>query len=454
MLETLSRCHLLIYDPNEHRYTMHPLVQHFATARLSEDERSVFLRHAKHYATVAEEVEQFYQMGDEHLFEGLKMFDRERFNIDTGWSRAREWGDNDLMLRYSIVLGFTGMLRYDLRYEYLPRAQETLEIAQRLRRRDNESHALNDLGYAYNILGELEEAVNLFTHALRILRTSHNLKRKVKKEGSILSNLGQAYIRIGNTPKAIEQSKLRIELAQASNDWRGEGIGLNNLGLAFADLGKTDQAIAYFQKSLDLSRKYGDRNSEATDLGNLGRAYVDMGEIEQAVDLCEQALDIKWELGNSRDEGYALHFLGVARAAAGEHERAREHQQQALTLAYEVGDRWLEARVINSMGEMSLAAGEQAAAIEQFEQALDIARTTGDRRGVALASWNLGRALEQQGPLSPSQAERVIELLQERVSYEQSIGHAETEAHAETLEQVRERLGVAPPAPATTQNSE
>lgn len=438
ILHTLSQCSFLSSDAETNRYVMHPTLQRIGLRRIGDQLRGVALRHARYYARVAEEVERLYQMGDEHLFAGLRLFDRERRNIEVGWHRARTYGEDDLLLRYAVLLGFTGMLRYPMRSEYLSRAQEALAVAERLRRREHEAHALNDLGYAYSILGELQQAVDLFTRALRILRTSPNLQRKVKKEGSIMSHLSLAYLRMGNVQKAMEQSKLRLELALASKDWRGEGIALNNLGLAAMDLGKTTQAIAYFQKSLQLSRKYGDLNSEATDLGNLGRAYVETGELEQAIALCQQALDTKWELGNSRDESYAHHFLGVAHAAAGDLDAARAHQDQALALASEVGDRWLEGRITQSLGEIALAAGDLPTAYARFTQALDIAQTIGDQRGIALARWHLGLTLQQQG----GDTAQIIEQLQARVAYERSIGHAEAEIHAEMVARIGEQLGI------------
>lgn len=450
VVERLHRCHLLTYDEVFHRYQVHELVRAFAAAQVGEGDDSHAQRHAKHYAEVAAEVEQLYQMGDEYLFEGLRTFDRERVHIDAGWAWARNHQDDELILKYANVLSFTGVLRYHLQDEYLPRAEEALAVARKLRRRDNESHILNDLGYAWNILGEARRAVDFFVQALRVLRTSGNLKRKQKKEGAIISNLSHAYLRLGEPKKSIEQSRLRLEIAIAANDWRGEGIALNNLGLAYTDLGRVKQALDYYQKSLDLSRKYGERNGEGTDLGNMGRAYVILGEPNKAIELCEQALTIKWELGNSRDEGYALSFLGASCAAAGDIQRALEHQQQALDIAQEVEDRWLEAAVLNDLGETFLLRqngqnqqnGDNLdAAIELFERALTIAQDIGDRRGTALSGWNLARALDRRGGEDDQDGHRLIALMQPRVDYEEDIGHPDAQAHAEEVAQVRERLG-------------
>lgn len=450
IMEQLYRLNLVEYDPVVHRYNLHAVVLAFIEAQAGNPDPELMQRYARHYAEVVLEVEQLYQMGDEHLFEGLSLFDRERAHIDYGWDWAREQQEDELVLKYSLVLGFTGVLRYHLRNEYLPRAQETLEVAQRLRRRENESHALNDLGYAYNLLGDPRQAIDCFVPALKILRTSHNLKKKVKKEGAILSNLGQAYLRVGEAPKSLEQSKLRLELALASNDWRGEGIALNNLGLAYADLGKIEQALTCYQKSLDLSRKYGERNGEATDLGNMGRAYILQGDVDQAVSMCEEALNIKWELGNSRDEGYAQSFLGLAYAAAGDTQRAMDAQQQALDVAHEMGDRWLEEFILNNMGEIYLQQSEWEAAREKFEHSLALAQEIGDQRGASVSGWNLGILIEQQSttPDSPAQISRdelarAVELMQARVTYEQSIKHPAAEEHASHLASMRERLGLA-----------
>jgi hypothetical protein len=90
------------------------------------------------------------------------------------------------------------------------------------------------------------------------------------------------------------------------------------------------------------------------------------------------------------------------------------------------------------LGNAYHSLGEVQQAIDTYEQQLVITRAIGDRHGEALGSWNLGLLLAKQGGLA--QAGALMQLL---VDFEYSIGHADAQAHAAHVAELRQQLQAA-----------
>ena len=86
-LELLRRNSVLEWDAALERYNLQDLVRVFGAARLDAAD-AVRLRHAQHYVQVASVAGQDLYLQGETLA-GLALFDRERVQIDAGWSWAR-----------------------------------------------------------------------------------------------------------------------------------------------------------------------------------------------------------------------------------------------------------------------------------------------------------------------------------------------------------------------------
>jgi tetratricopeptide (TPR) repeat protein len=428
VLARLCRLNLVTYEPHEERYGLHPVVRAFALAHLGDALPFYRRRYARYYTDIAADVENLYFQGGEQMLEGLALFDCERVHIEAGWAWACEDEDDNVLLNYVCMIGHTGLLRYHVRDEFLPRAEQALKAAQRLKRRGDECHALNVLGSAYRMLGEPQHALDLYQRALSIFR-------KVKKlgtEGAVLRNMGNAYLGMGEVQQAVKHYRRSLKLAEKVKDVREQSDALGKLGLAYAEQGELQKAIQYYEQSLGLAREFRYRDFEGELLGNLGVAYIELGQPDEAIRLCEQARTIVCDMGNRRDEGYILNFLGMAYTVSGDYQHANEVAEQALRIAREVGDRRLEGRVLNSLGDNALAQGAVDQAIVFLEQALELAQAVHDRHGEVMSSWNLGRALKQQG--DGSLAARSTELMQVRVAYEQAIGHPVAAEHAAQVE--------------------
>jgi tetratricopeptide (TPR) repeat protein len=431
---------LVDYDSPIESYTLHPLVREFATTQQREAEAGVFRRYAKYYAQIATDIESLYLQGGDQMLEGLDIFDQERSHIEASWIWAKAQGEDTLLLQFLCIVGHTGLVRYHIRHEYIPRAEETLAAARRLKRRGDECHLLNVLGSAYRSLGDLPTAISYYKKALELLRTV----RKQSNEVSVLGNLGNAYLNLGDRKQATKHYKRSLNTARKRQDVRGESAALGQLGLAHAESGEYDHAIALYEQSLTIARQHRYRDYEEEILTGLGTVYLEQGELENARAVCEGALHIIQETGNRRDEGYAYLLLGKITAAEQSEQpeqaeqsppQAEDHYHTALTIAREIGDKRMEGRVLQANGALALTQQQGAYAQSLLEEALAIAQATGDRRGEAMSSWQLGVLLQQQ---TPAALEQAVELMQVRVAYEQAIDHPAAADHQQQVAAVRQ----------------
>ncbi|HKS41934.1 MAG TPA: tetratricopeptide repeat protein [Blastocatellia bacterium] len=351
-LSALLERSLVLYDEEGARYRLHDLVRLFTDAQLSEAERAAGQqRHASHYKTVLDKVNEFYLQGGEALKQGLTIFDLEWRNIQAGqvWAASNVEKDDaaaELCSNYSTAGVYLLLLRQH------PRGR------------------------------------------IRWLEAALSATRRLKKrsiEGRHLGSLGMAYADLGETWCAIEYHEQHLVIAREIGDRRGEGIALGNLGIAYAALNEMRRAIEYYQQALIINREIGYRRNEGNALGNLGLAYRNLGEMHRAIDYHKQHLAIAREIGDRRGEGNALGSLGLACAVLGETRRAIEYYEQHLAIAREIGDRRGEGTALFNMSFALDQFGDRAQAILNVEAALKIYEQIespyADRARNQLAEW-------------------------------------------------------------------
>jgi len=307
--------------------------------------------------------------------------------------------------------------------------------AERTAARRGEGNALMGLGLAYADLGDARRAIEYYEQALVIHReicaASQSAAERAaarRGEGTVLGNLGSAYLQLGDARRAIGYYEQRLEIAREIGDRRGEGTVLGNLGSAYLQLGDARCAIGYYAQRLEIAREIGDRRGEGHALGNLGNACLQLGDARRAIGYYEQRLEIAHEVGDRRGEGNALMGLGLAYAALGDARRAIGYYEQCLSIHREIGDRREEANALGNLGSAHLKLGEKRRAMEYYEQALVMDREIGDIAGAAADSFNMARLYAQQ-----DEKARALELAQEAARIYTQIGHAQYAHHAQKL---------------------
>lgn len=338
-LSDLVRRSLVLYDSGTKRYRLHDLARLFANHRINEDERAEAQKlHATHYQTVLAAANALYLAGGESVIRGLALFDLERANILMGhaWAEAEAEIDQDaakLCVAYPDVSAYILNLRQHPR-EWIRWLEVQLAASRTLSDRISECHALGNLGTAFAIVGESQQAKGYYEQNLVIARQLGDRR----SEGSTLGNLAIVYKNLGQTKLAVEFLEQRLPIAREVGDRRGEGNALSNLGTAYLGLRETRRAIGLYEQSLVIHREIGDRRGEGQSLSNLGAAYSDLGETKRAIEFYEQSLVIYREIGDRRGEGICLWNMSMSTDDVGERSGAIACAQQAVAILEQLED--------------------------------------------------------------------------------------------------------------------
>lgn len=275
-----------------------------------------------------------------------------------------------------------------LDYDYLllwGHARKVVTLREKLRGRLDapplETVNFNQLGIAYNALGEFQKSLACYQEALRLVREMVDRRG----EAVVLGNMGSVYWSLADYVKAIEVQQQAMETNRALGNRKSESFNLNALGLNYSALGQRRKAIECYEASLRITREIGDRRGEPATLVNLGSAYQDMGKLAKAQEYFFEAVGIDQEIGARPEQGIHLGKLGHSHLLQGQAADALACARQALDIAREVGDRSWEIWHLQMLGLIALESGDLAAAQDHARQGVSLADQSGDPMSLNLA---------------------------------------------------------------------
>jgi CHAT domain-containing protein/Tfp pilus assembly protein PilF len=131
------------------------------------------------------------------------------------------------------------------------------------------------------------EAIKCFKQALALLDNEDP-----GSKGTWLGNLGNVYLKMGETERASDLVSEGLKLAKRSKDKRQEAAHLDSLGDCFLEKGDAKKALKHYADALKIGRSISDRLGERIYLANLGKAYQRLGKQESALEHLRQAVQI------------------------------------------------------------------------------------------------------------------------------------------------------------------
>ena len=212
---------------------------------------------------------------------------------------------------------------------------QSLEIWQEIGNRQYEGSSVNNLGIIYNDLGEYEKAISNYNRAIKI-QTEIGNRPSV---GIYLNNLAYAYMRLENYAEAEKFFRQSLEIKTEDQTNRGQrsvAVTLNNLGTNLSLKGELSNGVNYLQQSLALRRKIEDKWGIANSLLNLGKVQAQNGQIEESRKNIEEANIRSIELGDRRMQAESLYLLAIAEKNNGNLEKAILNVGKGLEIVEEI----------------------------------------------------------------------------------------------------------------------
>ncbi|MEG4529422.1 CHAT domain-containing protein [Microcoleus sp. D2_18a_D3] len=215
--------------------------------------------------------------------------------------------------------------------------KQALSGSQTVGDRQMQALILNNIGAFYYALGEKQQAIDYYNQVLSLIRemgdrpeASINLSNISNlpansdtslgdrtAEATTLNNIGLAYNDLGEKQKAKEYLNQALPLFRAMGDRTKEATILNNIGIVYYDLGEKQTALDYYKQALDLRQKAGDRRGEANSLNNVGNTYSELGKLEKAEEYFNQALPLFRTVGDRPGEALTLYNRAILKGDRG-----------------------------------------------------------------------------------------------------------------------------------------
>lgn len=226
------------------RFRLHGLAQEFAASRLAPEEvEHARLRHAMHYAGVAERVDTLRRAGSEQALEGLAVFDCEQPNFEAAFdfllpmcSRrlrpGRSVADLHTACRTMVGLGRPIARIGSARLNRIDRLRWNDALRNAAHETDDdyvEAYALSNLGPVYAEIGKVRHAMECYDQHIELARDLGDRAGEVAalwNSARLLDKTGERAIAISRAETALKVCE-KIEFPDVGNvrlqlqDWRG-----------------------------------------------------------------------------------------------------------------------------------------------------------------------------------------------------------------------------------------
>jgi CHAT domain-containing protein/tetratricopeptide (TPR) repeat protein len=261
---------------------------------------------------------------------------------------------------------------------------------------DREAWTEMKIGRVGSEAGDPARAVKRWEHASTLLARC----RPSAADAIVQNDLGVAYQRLGEVERARSACTRALASARRIGDRHEEVAAINTLGSLEQGAGEPWRAFLLLDEALAGWRELGDRGGEAATLTSLGRLYVVLGKLPEARRALDRAAASAHAAGDRRSEAGAATELGWLRFREGDAASARRELSHALDLWQAAGDRWGAGGALDRLGSLSRETGEPRRAIAEYGRALEVFRRLGEGRDVrseAHTLSNLGQALTAAG---------------------------------------------------------
>ncbi len=181
--------------------------------------------------------------------------------------------------------------------------------------------------------------------------------------------LGQAYQRLGDYPRALQQHECALRLARRIGKPDAEIAAQGKVGSILVETGELVRAIPHLQEALAAGDDSAPDPVSLVTFSAIGMAYQQLGQLPEAVKIHRRALALAKKIESTSSEAYASANLGTALQTLGDLTGARQHIEHSITLLRQIGDQDVESACLAELAAVHLALGEPARAKEYAEHA-------------------------------------------------------------------------------------
>ena len=212
-------------------------------------------------------------------------------------------------------------------------------------------------------------AADYFNEALTLCRSGTN----VGLESDVLKELGDLYSLFRDYSRALPCYLDLLRLVETPTPSEEHGNALNDIGITYAELEDNEQALHYLQGAYEQFKSCKSRHFEVQVLVNLANIYAAEKQTEQALDCGIRALTIYDALGDRYKLATTLLNLSSISEENNNPHGAIKYRLDALDIFDELGSKEGQALTYLALGELYHRLGKENDGLYVLEQALRLA---------------------------------------------------------------------------------
>jgi tetratricopeptide (TPR) repeat protein len=421
-LSALVRSSMVERDEKSERYRLHDLMRDFARASWEADESDQAGRRlSRHFLAVLQDAASQYDKGGDSLLRGLKLFDLEWPNIETG----QAWAASHLSSHPEAALMCKG---YAAASVYLsPRLNTSeeirfldaaLQVARSQNDRQSEMHWLDFMSRTYRNAGEYKRALQLSREMLECGREMNDQGA----QATALQAMGYAQLMLSETNDAIECYQRALALSREIRNPDLEWRALQELGNAFLMKDKV-RTLKYYVESIEVAQKNHIREGILEGRRLIAYSLMEPGGVAQGVEVFEELLRIAEQTGDEDLAQQGLRGMAKASTNEGDLHGALQYLQRTLDNATKFADRREQAVLLTDQSEVYEKLGDRKRALARLESALVLYRGLGNPAFESDILYMQGKILRDEGDLP-----RAIDLFSQAAAIQREFGRREAEA--------------------------
>lgn len=248
--------------------------------------------------------------------------------------------------------------------EAIELSQKALSLATRIDYDEGIFYAYNNLGTAYDGIGQEDSALFYFEKAMA-------LGTEMEDEYAlsvVKNNFGLYYLFRGNYKLAMQFFQQSLVSIDEPGHYLDPVVTYNNIGVIHQEQGNIDKAIEYYQKAGDASFEAGDKPYAYLSYGYIAQIQENFSK---AIGYYEQALEIYKKEHDDLHIGETLYYLGECYIGLEEYNKAREFLNGSLKIYRKLGMTPDEVEIFRRMAATYEAEANHETALKLYHQAAE-----------------------------------------------------------------------------------
>ncbi|HCW06488.1 MAG TPA: hypothetical protein DGG95_03875, partial [Cytophagales bacterium] len=257
------------------------------------------------------------------------------------------------------VLRLIAHIHYDQgRYSLaIQNAQQALEHSAKTHDSLTMSYELNDIGRAYQRIGDPKLAIEYYQQGLYLV------EKNKKMVGIFSNNIAMVLDDINDDTLALKYYERSLKISQELKDTAGIIISLNNMGVVYQQLKNSKKEEEFFQHALELNDKTKDVKLYGLTYDNIGSMWEGRGNFQKAFVYYQKELEYERKSGVKAQIIEALKSLANISIKMKNFQMALKYANEEFKLSEEVQSAELRASAARNLSIVFEN-------LKQFEQAI------------------------------------------------------------------------------------